>query len=120
MTMDEIRQAWAQSPMWGKNQEKEREGSTHDKFRQKMEKKTDNNRNRTKYINEYTNKETRHLYDEDIGDAAFREANKATGEILTADPIETKEELSAEQVAQDMEQQEQANLFDSVASGPDF
>lgn len=51
MTMDEIRQAWAQSPMWGKNQEKEREGSTHDKFRQEMAKKTVINRTCKKFIN---------------------------------------------------------------------
>src|SRR5690625_721652 len=149
MTMDEIRMAWSQSPMWGKNQEKEREGSTHDKFRQEMAKKTVINRTCKKFINssddgslvfesirrqdelrdemsaqaeieENANKETLDFEDEDIEDAEFTEVNKETGEILKADPIETKEELSAEQVAQDMEQQEQANLFDSVASGPDF
>ncbi|NIK12843.1 recombinase RecT [Alkalibacillus almallahensis] len=51
MTMDEIRQAWSQSQMWGKGQQKEKEGSTHDNFKQEMAKKTVINRACKKFIN---------------------------------------------------------------------
>ncbi|SET95400.1 recombination protein RecT [Salinibacillus kushneri] len=51
MTMDEIRQAWQQSQMWRKDQKREREGSTHDNFRQEMAKKTVINRACKKFIN---------------------------------------------------------------------
>lgn len=51
MTMDEIRQAWKKSQMWGKDQEVERKGSTHDEFRQEMAKKTVINRACKKFLN---------------------------------------------------------------------
>lgn len=51
MTMDEIRQAWSQSRMWGKGNKKEKEGSTHDNFRQEMAKKTVINRACKKFLN---------------------------------------------------------------------
>lgn len=40
MTIDEIRTAWSKSPMWPKGQEVEKQGSTHEQFRQEMAKKT--------------------------------------------------------------------------------
>lgn len=51
MTMDEIRQAWSQSQMWGKDQKVEKKGSTHDNFKQEMAKKTVINRACKKFIN---------------------------------------------------------------------
>nr|WP_289038224.1 recombinase RecT [uncultured Allobacillus sp.] len=51
MTMDEIRQAWSQSQMWGKEQKVEKKGSTHDNFKQEMAKKTVINRACKKFIN---------------------------------------------------------------------
>ncbi|MUK89127.1 recombinase [Ornithinibacillus sp. L9] len=51
MTMDEIRQAWSKSQMWGKDQTVERKGSTHDEFKQEMAKKTVINRACKRYIN---------------------------------------------------------------------
>lgn len=51
MTMDEIRQAWKKSQMWGKDQATERKGSTHDEFKQEMAKKTVINRACKKFLN---------------------------------------------------------------------
>nr|BDD46676.1 recombinase RecT [Bacillales bacterium] len=51
MTMDEIRKAWSKSQMWGKEQKKEKQGSTHDEFRQEMAKKTVINRACKKFLN---------------------------------------------------------------------
>lgn len=51
MTFDEIKQAWAQSPMWGKGQTEPKSGSTHDKFAQEMAKKTVINRACKNFIN---------------------------------------------------------------------
>ncbi|MEH6944383.1 recombinase RecT [Bacillus sp. JJ722] len=51
MTMDEIRQAWKKSQMWGKDQTEERKGSTHDEFKQEMAKKTVINRACKKFLN---------------------------------------------------------------------
>ena len=51
MTMDEIRMAWKKSQMWGKDQDKERKGSTHDEYRQEMAKKTVINRACKRFLN---------------------------------------------------------------------
>ncbi|MGX9931987.1 recombinase RecT [Virgibacillus salarius] len=51
MTIEEIRQAWSQSQMWGKEQTQEKKGSTHDNFRQEMAKKTVINRACKKFLN---------------------------------------------------------------------
>ncbi|SFM28694.1 recombination protein RecT [Gracilibacillus orientalis] len=51
MTIDELRQAWSQSQMWGKEQTKEKKGSTHDNFKQEMAKKTVINRACKKFLN---------------------------------------------------------------------
>ncbi|OEH86225.1 recombinase [Desulfuribacillus stibiiarsenatis] len=51
MTMDEIRKAWSKSQMWGKDQDTERQGSTHDDFKQEMCKKTVINRACKKFMN---------------------------------------------------------------------
>jgi recombination protein RecT len=51
MTIDELRQAWSKAQFWGKDQEKEKKGSTHDEFKQEMAKKTVINRGCKKYLN---------------------------------------------------------------------
>lgn len=51
MTIDELRQAWSKAQFWGKDQEKEKAGSTHDEFKQEMAKKTVINRACKKYLN---------------------------------------------------------------------
>jgi recombination protein RecT len=51
MTIDELRQAWSKAQFWGKDQEKEKKGSTHDEFKQEMAKKTVINRACKKFLN---------------------------------------------------------------------
>ncbi|TYR99166.1 recombinase [Rossellomorea vietnamensis] len=51
MTIDELRQAWSKAQFWGKDQAKEKKGSTHDEFKQEMAKKTVINRACKKYLN---------------------------------------------------------------------
>lgn len=51
MTIDEIRKAWSKSQMWGRENQVERKGSTHDEFRQEMAKKTVINRACKKFLN---------------------------------------------------------------------
>jgi recombination protein RecT len=51
MTIEEIRQAWTKSQMWGKEQTQEKKGSTHEEFRQEMAKKTVINRACKKFLN---------------------------------------------------------------------
>src|SRR5690625_2253047 len=119
MTMDELRQAWAQSPMWGKNQTKEKEGSTHDKFRQEMAKKTVINRACKKFLNSSddgslvfesisrqdelqaestaqaeveANANKEELDFEDAEDVEFKEVDKNTGEIKEEQPKQKEPE----------------------------
>jgi len=51
MTIDEIRQAWSKAQFWVKGAKKEKEGSTHDEFKQEMAKKTVINRACKKFLN---------------------------------------------------------------------
>ncbi|WP_339236828.1 recombinase RecT [Oceanobacillus sp. FSL W7-1281] len=51
MTIDDLRKAWSKAQFWGKGQAKEKEGSTHDEFKQEMAKKTVINRACKKYLN---------------------------------------------------------------------
>jgi recombination protein RecT len=51
MTIEEIRKAWSKSQMWGKGQTEEKEGSTHEQYRQEMAKKTVINRACKRFMN---------------------------------------------------------------------
>ncbi|SEP57556.1 recombination protein RecT [Virgibacillus subterraneus] len=51
MTIEEIRQAWSKAQFWSKGAKKEKEGSTHDEFKQEMAKKTVINRACKKFLN---------------------------------------------------------------------
>lgn len=51
MTIDELRKAWSKAQFWGKDQEVEKKGSTHDEFKQEMAKKTVINRACKKFLN---------------------------------------------------------------------
>jgi recombination protein RecT len=51
MTIEEIRQAWSKAQFWSKGAKKEKEGSTHDEFKQEMAKKTVINRACKKLMN---------------------------------------------------------------------
>ncbi|MGY0692653.1 recombinase RecT [Virgibacillus sp. FSP13] len=132
MTIDEIRQAWSQSQMWGKDQKQERKGSTHDNFRQEMAKKTVINRACKKFLNSSDDRSLvmNHFnrQDDAIEEAKSRQeinenanseeldfdqskqnVNKETGEIEDAEYQELPEEKpkgDVDQVMQDMEKQE--------------
>lgn len=123
MTIDEIRQAWSKSQMWGKGQTEERKGSTHDEFRQEMAKKTVINRACKRFINssddgslviqhfnrqddaiaeaeaqqeieENANKETLDFEEENIEDAEFTE--------VESEPQQQTEKAEQESQQQDM------------------
>lgn len=51
MTIDELRQAWSKAQFWGKDQEIEKKGSTHEEFKQEMAKKSVINRACKKFLN---------------------------------------------------------------------
>jgi recombination protein RecT len=51
MTIDEIRKAWSKAQFWAKDRKVEKEGSTHDEFKQEMAKKTVINRACKKFLN---------------------------------------------------------------------
>jgi recombination protein RecT len=51
MTIDELRKAWSKAQFWGKDQQVEKPGSTHDEFKQEMAKKTVINRACKKFMN---------------------------------------------------------------------
>ncbi|MGM8212605.1 recombinase RecT [Virgibacillus sp. W0430] len=134
MTIEEIRQAWSQSQMWGKGNKKEKEGSTHDKFRQEMAKKTVINRACKKFLNSSDDSSLviQHFnrQDDAIAEAEAQqeinenanseyididvsEVDQETGEITSPDT--EKEDSEVEQVMNDMEQQEPV-----TAKGPSF
>jgi recombination protein RecT len=51
MTIAELRKAWSKAQFWGKDQAVEKQGSTHDEFKQEMAKKTVINRACKKFMN---------------------------------------------------------------------
>lgn len=51
MTIDELRKAWSKAQFWGKDQKIEKQGSTHDEFKQEMAKKSVINRACKKFMN---------------------------------------------------------------------
>ncbi|MBT2727870.1 recombinase RecT [Bacillus sp. ISL-75] len=51
MTIEELRKAWSKAQFWAKGQAVEKEGSTHDEFKQEMAKKTVINRACKKFMN---------------------------------------------------------------------
>lgn len=51
MTIEELRKAWSKAQFWSKGAEKEKEGSTHDEYRQEMAKKTVINRACKRFLN---------------------------------------------------------------------
>lgn len=98
MTMDEIRKAWSKSKMWAKEQTEEKEGSTHDEFRQEMAKKTVINRACKKYLNSSDDSSLIMQHFNRSDDAAAEAeleaeiADNANGEIIDIDYEEPKAE----------------------------
>lgn len=129
MTMEELRQAWSQSQMWGKGNKKEKEGSTHDKFRQEMAKKTVINRACKKFLNssddsslviDHFNRQDDIIQEAkaqeeidnnankeelDFEDAEYTEVDPETGEVNHTTGNE--QQPNVDQVMQDMNSREQ-------------
>jgi recombination protein RecT len=91
MTMEEIRMAWKKSQMWGKDQDKERKGSTHDEYRQEMAKKTVINRACKRFLNS-----------SDDGSLLMHHVNRAD-ELAVEAEIEAEIEENANQELIDIE-----------------
>ncbi|WP_093335526.1 recombinase RecT [Salibacterium halotolerans] len=123
MTIDEIRQSWSQSPMWGKDQTQEKKGSTHDNFKQEMAKKTVINRACKKFMNSSDDGSLVmnhfHHSDDVAEEGRMREEvnQKANQEILDVEPASATPdpEPQREQVEQPKkEQQEQPRQEDQL------
>ncbi|MEM4993016.1 recombinase RecT [Priestia sp. SB1] len=95
MTIAEIRQAWSKAQFWSKGQDKEKEGSTHDEFKQEMAKKTVINRACKKFLNSSDDESVmmKHINKEDEEIEAQQEIDEnANGEVLDMDYDEVTEE----------------------------
>ncbi|MFY2248506.1 recombinase RecT [Priestia megaterium] len=95
MTIDELRQAWSKAQFWGKDQEKEKKGSTHDEFKQEMAKKTVINRACKKFLNSSNDESLmmKHINKEDDEVEAQQEIDEnANGEVLDMDYEEVQDE----------------------------
>ncbi len=119
MTMDEIRQAWSQSQMWGKDQKVEKKGSTHDNFKQEMVKKTVINRACKKFMNSSNDSSLvmNHFnrQDEVSEEAKWREEvnENANGEVIDIEYQDPTPEEKSE--TQSTIQQEEQDLDKAVA-----
>jgi recombination protein RecT len=85
MTIAEIRQSWSKAQFWGRGQEKEKQGSTHDEFKQEMAKKTVINRACKKFLNSSDDESVlmKHVNREDDEIEAQEEIDEnANGETL--------------------------------------
>lgn len=114
MTIDEIRQAWSKAQFWAKGAKKEKEGSTHDEFKQEMSKKTVINRACKKFLN--SSNDSNLLLDHfNRQDEAIEEA-KAQEEInenANSEVIDAKwNDVPDEDKPQEEPKQEQTNVDD--------
>lgn len=138
MTIDELRKAWSKAQFWGKDQEVEKKGSTHDEFKQEMAKKTVINRACKKFLNssddsdlviQYFNGSDERYEEARLQAEIAENANRETIDI-TPEPeliehnqqsidVDTGEIISEEPQTvqpQQEEQPQQQNLFE----GPGF
>lgn len=95
MTIAEIRQAWSKAQFWSKGQDKEKEGSTHDEFKQEMAKKTVINRACKKFLNSSDDESImmKHINKEDEEIEVQQEIDEnANGEVLDMDYEEIQDE----------------------------
>jgi len=129
MTMDEILQAWGQSPMWGKEQTSEKKGSTHDKFKQEMTKKTVINRACKKFMNSSNDSSLvmNHFnrQDEVSEEAKWREevSENANGEVIDIEYQETPQDDSSQEQDNEGDLQQATEEFEQQQSsngGPGF
>mgnify|MGYP001351514987 CR=1 FL=1 len=107
MTIDEIRQAWSKSQMWGKGQTEERKGSTHDEFRQEMAKKTVINRACKRFINS-----------SDDGSLVIQHFNRQDDAIVEAEAQQEIEENANKETLDFEEENIEDAEFTEVESEP--
>jgi recombination protein RecT len=126
MTIHELRQAWSKAQFWGKDQDKEKKGSTHDEFKQEMAKKTVINRACKKFLNssddsslviDYFNRQ-----DESVEEAQAEAEiqQNANSEYIDVDAEEVPEEKteSEKQPEEQPDQQEQQEIeFPQTGTG---
>lgn len=102
MTIDELRKAWSKAQFWGKDQTVEKQGSTHDEFKQEMAKKTVINRACKKFMNASDDSSLvmQHINraDDVVEEAQLEEEikNNANGEIIDVEFEERPETDQAE------------------------
>lgn len=109
MTIAEIRQAWSKAQFWSKGQDKEKEGTTHDEFKQEMAKKTVINRACKKFLNSSDDESVmmKHINKEDEEIEAQQEIDEnANGEVLDMDYDEVTEEPKQIEETQEEPQEE--------------
>ena len=121
MTMEEIREAWKQSQMWPKGATQETEGSTHDRFRQEMAKKTVINRACKRFINssddsslviEHFNRTDEALEEAQVEQELQENANKEVIDVEFSDSDQAEQEVVQDEPEQSQEA-EQVDLLDS-------
>ncbi|WP_404407677.1 recombinase RecT [Jeotgalibacillus malaysiensis] len=105
MTIDELRKAWSKAQFWGKDQDIEKKGSTHDEFKQEMAKKTVINRACKKFMNssddsslliDHFNGSDERREEAELSEEINENANKETldleyEEVIDPDPEDKKE-----------------------------
>lgn len=120
MTIDELRRAWSKAQFWGKDQEVEKKGSTHDEFKQEMAKKTVINRACKKFLNSSDDSSLvmQHINraEETAAEAELEEEvkSKANQEVIDIE----FEERDEPEVIQEPVQEEQEPVHQ--ADGPGF
>jgi recombination protein RecT len=124
MTIDEIRQAWSKAQFWGKDQKIEKQGSTHEEFKQEMAKKTAINRACKKFLNSSDDGSLvmKHINsaDEVAEEAQLEEEIKqnANSEVIDVEYEEIKDvSQSKQEQSSQPESQQQVNY---EQDGPDF
>ncbi|WP_374717913.1 recombinase RecT [Neobacillus sp.] len=124
MTIDEIRKAWSKSQMWGKDQTIEKQGSTHDEFRQEMAKKTVINRACKKFMNssddsslliQHFNRQDEIIEEAQVQAEIEENANK---EVIDIEYEEVEESKQQERVGQTDSVQQEMPL--TGTEGPGF
>ncbi len=132
MTMDEIRKAWSKSQMWGKDQNSERKGSTHDEFRQEMAKKTVINRACKKFVNSsddsslvisHFNRQDEVIEEAEAEEEIKKNANREVIDIDYEEVPEDPQQIDGQQQQpeeREEEHHEQLTLDATGTEGPGF
>ncbi len=124
MTIAELRKAWSKAQFWGKDQDVEQKGSTHEEFKQEMAKKTVINRACKKFMNSSDDSSLvmQHVNRaDDVAEEAQLEEeirNNANGDIIDVDFHETKETQQIEHQAPETIEVDQEQM--EVVGGPGF